>query len=249
MMRPMKPGIGTGRSIGLPPRARVTAAGLAVLPLLLAACGGSHTVAEHPTWADVEPILRADCLQCHGGSARTTGNVGDVVYRFDFFDVTPEICGESAATVDGSAFAAARAQLIANSISSDSASIRPRMPPAPSPALADWEWKTILRWTQAPAKGAAPPGNRPPTVRLVNSAPSADKRWTLSAVVEDPDGESAIGMLTIGDFKFNLDRPGAFVSEIDTSQWPAGDVSVQAIVCDGWTSATYTLGSIAVAHR
>ena len=222
----------------------------ALAPLLLVACGSSHSVPERPTWSDVEPILRANCLGCHGGSARTTGSAGGVVYRFDFFDMTPEICGEAAAAVDVPTFALGRAALMANAIASVDPSIRPRMPPAPAPSLAGSEWQTILNWTQNPQRGAMPPGNRPPTARLTaDTSLAADKRWILSTVIEDPDGESVVGILTAGDLRINLDRPGAFVSAIDTSSWLGGDVPVQAVVCDGWNAATYRLGTLAIQHK
>ena len=207
------------------------AAGLAQL----AACRSSPAVPDHPTWSDVEPILRADCLQCHGGSAATTGSLGAVVYRFDFYDVTTDVCGDAAAAVPSSPFAAGLAGLISMDITSVDGSTRPKMPPAPSPSLADWEWQTLLRWTVDPRKGAYPEGNRPPTIRLTADTRQVDSRFTFSALLEDPDGQSAIGVLTIGASTLKLDRPGAFSAILDTSGWPPGDVPIAATVCDGWS--------------
>ena len=73
--------------------------------------------------------------------------------------------------------------------------------------------------------------------------------FLVSVDLEDPDGDSAVGVLHIGDATLTMDRPGAFSIEIDGSQWPPGDVMVSATVCDGWSEASYdasTLGSFQV---
>jgi hypothetical protein len=212
------------------------------------ACRSSPAVPAHPTWSDVEPILRADCLQCHGGSAASTASLGAVVYRFDFFDVTTAVCGDAAAAVELSTFAAGWAGLMATSITSVNEATRPRMPPAPSPSLADWEWQTLLNWTADPVKGSYPPDNRPPTLHLTTDTRVVDQRLNLSAVLEDPDGQSAIGVLTVGDYTLKMDRPGAFTATVDTSNWPAGDAAIAATVCDGWSRARYDLGGVSVLH-
>jgi hypothetical protein len=224
--------------------------GVALSLVTLAGCyQQSHSVPEHPTWADVEPILRADCLQCHGGSAPITASAGNRIYRFDFFDLTADVCGEAAAAVDLPTFAAGSSALIANAITSIDRSVRPRMPPAPSPSLGDWEWRTLLRWTDNPSRGLAPTSNHPPVVQIRAETLFADKRWSIWAIVEDPDGEAAVGLLTVGDFQLKMDRPGAFIIDIDTSRWPAGEVPVHAVACDGWTNVDYALGTITVQHK
>ena len=232
----------------------------------------ARSTPEHPTWSDVEPILRAECLGCHGGSAPSTGSVPDatgapaIIYRFDFYDLTPAICGEAASAVDvtrqfAAGFAKDDAQTIAEAITVDPDHLasRPRMPPAPATPLAEWEWQTILRWTAGapdagadepvPEKGPAPLQNRAPVVSLSRLNRTADKRVSLSANLEDPDGHSAVGVLTIGTFTLRMDRPGIFAADIDTSKWLEGDTPVQAVVCDGWTTASYNLGTIAITHE
>jgi hypothetical protein len=207
--------------------------------LSLTACGSSPQAVTHPTWRDVEPILRKECANCHGGSAATTGSALGIVYRFDFYDLTSETCGAAAAAMQPARFAAAAASQIAFDITSDSASIRPRMPPEPSPWLADWEWQTLLRWTHDPQKGPAPIGNQPPTIRVTSADRHVTGSFTLSVALEDPDGDSAVGVLTVGDVTLNMDRPGAFAIDIDASQWPLGPMPVSATLCDGWRQATY----------
>ena len=233
-------GGGVGRGI-------VAWVGLATV-LCVAACGSSHSVPANPTWADVEPILRGECLSCHGGSAATTGSVGTRQYRFDFFELTAESCGEAASAVVAMPFASGWSQAIADSITSIDPTVRPRMPPAPALPLAEWEWQTILGWTGTHEKGPPPIGNRPPVVHLAETALTVDKRLVISVVLDDPDGQSAVGVLSVGDFKLKMDRPGAFSVTVDTSEWDDGDLSVQATVCDGWGNASYALGTVTVLH-
>lgn len=231
-------------------RFRGTGLGIAIAALALSSCGSQdREVPAHPTWADVEPILRTECVGCHGGSAAKTGSAGGVTYRFDLFDLTSATCGDATSALSGVRFAAAASSQIAFDITSDDASVRPKMPPAPAPWLADWQWKTLLRWTHDPTKGPRPPKNRPPTLAIVSPDRLVAGWFTLSVDLEDPDGDSAIGVLHIGDATLNMDRPGVFSIEIDASQWPPGNPQVTATVCDGWSKATYdesTLGSFQV---
>jgi len=209
---------------------------------LVAGCSPAPAVPQHPTWSDVEPILRAECGGCHGGSAEVTGSARGVTYRLDFYDVNREVCGDATAALDGVRFAAASSSQIAADLTSLDASVRPRMPPLPAPWLADWEWKTLLLWARDPVRGSAPAGNHLPGVRITSPSRVVKRWFTLSVVLEDPDGESAVGVLTIGDVTLRMDRPGAFSIGIDAAQWGLGRVTVQAVVCDGWGHAAYDLG-------
>ena len=224
--------------------------GLAAALLLgLPACASPPTAPERPTWADVEPIVRGECVSCHGASAATTASVGARQYRLDFYDITPETCGAAAAAVAPMPFASGWSQEIADAITSVDSNVRPRMPPAPALPLEEWEWQTILRWTGAHEKGPAPTGNRPPIVRMGDFVSSADKRLPISVTLSDPDGQAAVGVLTVGNFKLKMDRPGAFSGTIDTSTWDEHDFVIQATVCDGWDQASYTLGTVTVLHE
>jgi len=215
--------------------------------LALASCGSPPPeVPAHPTWADVEPIIRNECSSCHGGSAPNTGSALGVTYRFDFFDLTPASCGEAAGTVSGARFAAAASSQIAFDITSESSSIRPKMPPAPAPWLEDWEWQTLLRWTHDPQKGSPPLGNRPPTLKITSADRTVIGWFTLTIDLEDPDGDSAVGVLHIGDASLTMDRPGSFSILVDGSQWPAGPLMVNGTVCDGWSQAAFNDTSFTV---
>jgi hypothetical protein len=205
-------------------------------------CTAAPAVPDHPSWSDVEPILRAECSGCHGGSAPVTGSARGVIYRLDFYDVGRDVCGDATEALVGARFAAAASPQIASDITSLDGAVRPRMPPLPAPYLADWEWQTLLRWARDPVRGLAPAGNHLPAIRITSPTRVVKRRFTLSAVLEDPEGEAAIGVLTIGDVTLRMDRPGSFSIAIDASQWGLGRVAVQAVVCDGWGHAAYDLG-------
>src|SRR5262245_60918622 len=178
---------------------------LAVLTLA-PACAPSVPV--QPSWADVEPILRGNCTHCHGANAAAGGDV-----RFDFFDVSAGMCGDAALALQAPGEEAPKlahgwAPLIAAAVTPSSGG-RARMPPAPAPALADWERETLLSWARDPVLGAAP-RNRPPEIVIASALPSAvDDMLAFTIVVDDPDGESVVGVVRIGDQTRALDGPGS----------------------------------------
>jgi hypothetical protein len=210
-----------------------------------AGCEPSPVAPMHPTWADVEPILRANCNHCHGGTARVTGALGPAVFRFDFYDMTPELCGEAALAMDLPALARAQAGLIMTDVTPVGGP-RPRMPPAPGAVLLDWERETLQRWGPAPIRGVAPAGNRPPRIELTGFPASITGPLSFVAVLEDPDGQSAVGVIKVGDVIYKMDRPGSYKVSLDTSGWAARSHPVSAVVCDGWANASYELGEVTV---
>lgn len=216
--------------------------------LLFAACEGPHAP-ERPTWADVEPILRVQCNHCHGSTARTTGAVGSLVYRFDFYEMTEGLCGEAAQALETQGMAHGWATLIKSAVT-PARGERARMPPAPAPALSDWERQTLQRWADRPMKGAPSRENRRPQITVSTARlPSAtDPVLDFIALVEDPDGESVVGVLQIGDRTLKLDRPGSFAVRLDTSTWEEGMAPVRAVLCDGWDSFTYDLGRVRISR-
>jgi hypothetical protein len=218
----------------------------------------SPSAPETPTWVDVEPILRGQCVTCHGGNATTAASVQGLAYRLDLFDLTADVCGEAATAVDPSklfagAFALGNAQRIADAITIDPANPAPRplMPPLPAPSLEPWQWETILRWaaeSPAPLKGDAPVANRAPIVRISALDTHVDKTLHLSLNLEDPDGSASVGIVKIGSFTLRMERPGAFIADVDTSSWLEGSLPVDVVLCDGWTKANYSIGPVTVAH-
>jgi hypothetical protein len=221
-------------------------AALLLIPLGLAAgCEPAPVAPMNPTWADVEPILRAECNHCHGGSARTTGSLGPAVYRFDFYDMTPEVCGQAALAMDLPALARAQASLIMTDVTPVGGP-RPRMPPAPAAVLLDWQRETLQRWALAPVRGPAPVGNRPPRITLTGFPATTSGPLSFVAVLDDPDGQSAVAVLEVADVLYKMDRPGSYRVSLDTSTWPARTYHVSAVVCDGWSNARHELGEVTV---
>jgi hypothetical protein len=210
----------------------------------------SPTAPAHPTWADVGPILAGECSGCHGSTAASTGNG----YRFDFFDMTSAVCGKAVDVLGENApLAQALSTQIWNDVTSppDNSAVRPKMPPPPAPYLSEWEWQTIRRWiADNTPRGDMPPGNRPPRLRFFRSASTVDTSLSITALVDDPDGDPVVGIVNLGDQPpFKMDRSGSFSTEIDTSSWPEGDISVSATLCDGWSNVTFAVGTITVSHQ
>jgi hypothetical protein len=217
---------------------------------LLAGLGCSSTPAEpqSPTWADVAPILRGECDSCHGWTAPTTGGG----FRFDFYDATKDVCADAALAM-GQGVVLAGSALATKQIETDvlaqGGDRWPRMPPQPSPALPDWQRDTIERWAGQPVKGPPPPGNRPPTISVADYPAVAGGALAFTAIIDDPDGDSTIGVIEVNGFAFLMNRPGSFAVRFDSSTWPAGSQPVKAVLCDGWTSVTVpNLGSVQIQH-
>ena len=223
-------------------RARSSAA-LIAGGLALGSCAG-HAVSENPTWADVEPILRGTCTQCHGAAA----NLAGMTYRFDFYDMTPDVCGEAAVALNGQLLAHGLAAQIAQDVTPPGSGWRPKMPPAPTHPLADWQRETVQRWAMMPQKGVPRGTNRQPVIDLNAMSGVVDKTLPFSAIVSDPDGESVVGVLKIGDQTLVMDRPGLFSTTLDTSKWAEGIQPVSATLCDGWNNITYQLGNVQISH-
>ena len=222
-------------------------------------CGAPSSAPEHPTWSDVAPVLRGSCGGCHGWTASDRPPSADGVHpvntgaslRLDFYDVTPEVCGDAALAVDATgSFAGAPGAAIQMKadVSPQNGARWPRMPPQPSSGLAGWEIETIERWAASPTKGPPPAGNRAPTVSVSQLSSAANQSLAFTAILQDPDGDSVMGVVEVAGLAFLMNRPGAFAVQFDASSWPSGLVHPVAVVCDGWTQATYDLGPIQIQH-
>jgi hypothetical protein len=208
-----------------------------------AACG-NHAVPQQPTWADVEPIVRGSCTQCHGSNA----GVAASGYRFDFYDMTADVCGEAAAVLNGQSLAQGLAPDIGMDVTPPGSDWRPRMPPAPAPVLEDWQRDTLERWAANPLRGSPSRDDHRPDIQLQATTAAADKSSTFTAVVTDADGEPVVGVLHFGDTTLYMDRAGSFGTTVDTSKWTEGYHPISATLCDGWDNVSYDLGYVAVSH-
>jgi hypothetical protein len=218
-----------------------------VATMALGGCSNVPVEPATPAWADVAPIFRGECNSCHGWTARATGSS----YRFDFFEITKDVCGDAAMALDPGIILAGNA-VTASQVKTDiipQAGARwPRMPPQPSPALPDWERDVLDRWSAQPVKGTPPEHNEPPILRLSGFPASADKSLAFTAVLEDPDDDAALGVIEVNGVAFLMNRTGSFDVRLDSSTWPAGAAHVNAVVCDGWARAEYDLGAVRISH-
>jgi len=246
-MRPIRPSL-----------AGTVAVGVGILGILLEGCG-APAVPAHPAWADVAPIVRGNCVGCHGWTAsdrppNAAGvhppNTGGGL-RLDFYDVTEAVCGDAALAIDPGVPLAGSAgvvpEIAADLVVQPGAQV-PRMPPEPYPALQSWELETLERWATDPVKGLPPPGNRPPTIATNRLPATVDQQLTFTAILDDPDGDSVIGVVEVPGQDLLMNRPGAFDVTFDSSVWPSGPVYPIAVLCDGWTKTTVQLGPILVQH-
>lgn len=220
------------------------------LGLLTGGGCGPDDPPENPTWADVQPILRAQCTGCHGATAPVTGSS----FRFDFYDLSsPDTsmnpCGDAAAVLADVSLARAQADNIAKAITTTDPDVRPAMPPVPAPYLTDNEWLTLLRWTANPIKGDKPPSNNAPRITVDGTSVVVDDAMDLNLVVNDPDGDPVVGVIKVGDQVVRrMDRAGAFFERFDTSAWPEGAATMSAILCDGWSLVSADLLEISIHH-
>ncbi len=79
--------------------------------------------------------------------------------------------------------------------------------------------------------------------------PGAELAFT--AVIDDPDGDSVLGVIEVNGLAFLMNRPGSFAVSIPSSNWPAGPQAVKAVLCDGWSLASTVeipLGTVQVKH-
>jgi hypothetical protein len=215
--------------------------------LLASGCEGNvspPSVPEHPTWADVQPILKGQCTQCHGATAAVTG----FGYRLDFFDVTMDTCGEAALALPGGILAGAAAPSILTDVKLSPVNGRARMPPAPAPVLKSWERETLLNWAANPAKGSPPANNQAPTIKVTGLPTTVNDSLGFSVLLDDADGDEVIGVLKIAGVLYAMPSSGAFHVQIPASDWPAGTQRLSAVLCDGWSSTSVDLGPVTVKH-
>ena len=232
------------------PRAALLARAAACVALLGAGACGADDPPENPTWAEVEPIMRAQCTGCHGASATETGSS----FRFDFYDMsstdtTPNPCADAASILSDVTLARGQADKIARAITTTDPDVRPAMPPLPAPYLTDNEWLTILRWTANPIRGDKPPSNQAPRISVQGTSSIVNETMEVNLVVSDPEGDPVVGVIKVGDqIVRRMDRSGAFFERLDTSDWPEGTVGLTALLCDGWSLVSADLLEISIHH-
>ncbi len=237
-------------------RSRLRRAWLALGLLAAAGCGGQAPEPVSPGWADVEPIFRGECNGCHGWNTGQTGGG----YRFDFSDTVSleAACGLAAQAINPKKLVPSPISLAADpgvpkligmDVVAQAGQRWARMPPQPSPALTARDRDMLQRWAANPNPSGPPADNRPPSITVSNIPPSASAELDFTAVLDDPDGDPVLGVITVNNLGFFMNRSGSFAVSFDSSTWPAGPQTVAAVVCDGWTKVSVSsLGTVQIAH-
>ncbi|MEZ4368752.1 MAG: hypothetical protein R2939_21115, partial [Kofleriaceae bacterium] len=204
--------------------------------------------AAEPTWADVAPILAANCVRCHGAPAIGGAPGG---FRLDSYG---DALGPDGRLVRG---AATMAEFVAARVADGS------MPPIG--ALSDDQVALLTRWSQRrftdednqvipPPRGEARAGNRTPTLQLLARADD-DAGIELDYELLDADRDLVVGELWADD-----DAPatpprllGAVHGGRGTLRWdvalvPAGTYELTLRVDDGAGAVTLLAGDVEVEH-
>ncbi len=204
------------------------------LAFAIASCGGDRSVPAEPTWfEDVEPILRGNCLHCHGSEAEKITGI-----RFDVYDTADP----SYAGLDVAAFQVIGARTEAENMSFSARLSHPEapgaMPPLPAPRLSQRDVDVIVLWETNPIRGTRT-GNHVPTATLIASS-SHDDKIDVSVLVADGDRDQVLGQLTYGMAVLPLPRTGAHHLTFDA----AGAQDLSATLSDGQDAVTVPLGTV-----
>lgn len=213
-----------------------------LLPPLLALIACADTAPDEPTWArDVQPILAANCVRCHGVPVLGGAPSG---FRLDVYD--PVL------TDDGSSYlgAGAMAEFVAARACDET--MPPRFP------LSDRQQEVLDRWAALAEPGMPAPrggpaeGNRPPTIRPAPPGTLLDGD-VLRYVVDDPDRDLVRGALFAirGDERVRITRElhdGAGLAVWDPLAVPEGTYEIVARLDDGSGEVEHSLGEVVVEH-
>ncbi len=188
--------------------------------LVLAACGAE--VPASPTYFDdVQPILRANCVRCHGA---VPSDPRIARFRLDRY------VKDDAATFDAWDYAQASAGGAAPMIRVAVDLEAPAMPP--DYPMTERQREILMRWAlQGAPKGTR--GNRPPRVELVAPADptTADQALDVSIRAWDDDGDGLVVQLWAHDLATSGDAE-------DVPLGPAVGGGLHAITLDTGTLAS-----------
>jgi hypothetical protein len=157
---------------------------------LAVACSGEAPVPAAPTWVDdVLPILRGNCLNCHG----VTASVMKLrTKRWDVCDLDAFAAVGPFADDPKAEFVSARNRLpdvFRNYLLPSLGQTRPNMPPLPDPILTDRQTQTLAAWMENPVCGKRA-NNAKPTVSWLTKP--------TRFLVEDGDGDQVLGTISCG---------------------------------------------------
>ena len=213
----------------------------------LAACAPS--VPDEPSFQQhVAPILAANCVRCHGvpalGGAPPEFRL-DTINGYD----KPKRNSVGTETVVG---AALYAEIMVTRVTSGDAPMPPRFP------IDDYQIDTLARWAELGApRGEPNAGNRPPTARVTNVVEAIEEdgveivvRQLIDLEVGDADRDLVGGALQVRQgatiLPLGLLRDGPNHVEWETTNIAAGTFALEAVIDDGGSEVTVSLGNIEV---
>lgn len=216
--------------------------------LALIAMTGCLDTPAQPTWhRDVQPILAANCVRCHGAVPR--GGAPDS-FRLDSYDDQP---GPHGRTIRGAATMAAYMGIRVDRVGSREDGVT-SMPPLFG--LSDRQIDIINAWfVNGAPRGTAAEGNRPPQIALRAPLGEAvlDGVMTIRYEIADPDRD-----LVVGELRAGLDRDSSVrVGELhdgrgdlawDLGVIAAGSYTLFAVLDDGSGPVETELGTYEVTH-
>lgn len=217
------------------------------LIILLAACAPS--VPDEPSFQQhVAPILAANCVRCHGappiGGAPADFRL-DTINGYD----KPKRNSIGTETVVG---AALYSEIMVIRVNDGDAPMPPRFP------LDDYQIETLERWNDLGApRGAPNAGNRPPTARVTSVLQASEEdgievrvRQLIDLDVGDPDPDLVGGALQVRQgatiIPLGLLRDGPNHVEWETTDIVPGTFALEAVLDDGGSEVTVSLGNIEV---
>lgn len=184
--------------------AAITLAGLAALA---AGCDEPSPAPDRPTWfADVQPILRANCFHCHGSLA-DFARLGTKRWDFLYDPMDPQLraIGDFSSVFEGQGGASPTDALQKFQIGAFiAANDLTRMPPPPATPLSARDIKVVQTWLMQP--------NPEKGTRSPNAKPTAD--WLnvgKTFVVKDADRDQVLGKVRCGAMEALLIRSGTHV--------------------------------------
>ncbi len=209
-------------------------------------CGAEDPVPAKPTWVDdVEPILRGNCLHCHGSGAAKTGGA----IRFDLYDASDAAYAEfkisegmmdtlaTTGIIGGKPFA----MMFVGKVTD--IKLASRMPPPPATALSERDIQVLKAWAKTGAVRGKRLANHKPYARLLAEPADASGAFVVSLDVIDDDYEQVIGKATVNGTDVLITGAGA-----QKLKFPAlgnGDPGVTVVLFDGQDRTQKTLKWVA----
>ncbi|MBA3398099.1 MAG: hypothetical protein H0T89_36070 [Deltaproteobacteria bacterium] len=216
---------------------------LGLVGLLLAAC--APDVPAAPSFQqDIQPILAANCVRCHGTPAIGGAPSG---FRLDMFEDVEVIdpSGVGLITIAG-----AKSQSSRIAARAAAGEMPPRFP------LDDWQIEMLENWEANPVRGTRA-DNRAPTAsveaiedEVVEETPGIRRFVTITVRVDDPDPDIVGGVLRarLGATVYPIGMIHSGINRIrwETTAIAAGEFTLDAVLDDGGVVVTVALGSLEV---